>query len=37
MRGIGNQDFLARIAALFEQRADQEDAGEFAVRAGRGL
>ena len=33
----GNQDFLARVAALFEQRANQQDAGEFAVRAGRGL
>ena len=37
VRGIGNQDLLARIAALFEQRADQQDAGQFAVRAGGGL
>ena len=35
--GIRNQDLLARVAALFEQRADQQDAGELAVRAGRGL
>ena len=35
--GIRNQNLLARIAALFQQRADQQDAGEFAVRAGRGL
>ena len=33
----GNQNLLARVAALFEQRADQQDAGELAVRAGRGL
>ncbi len=37
VRGIGNQDLLARIAALFEQRANQQDAGQLAVRAGRGL
>ena len=35
--GIRNQDLLARVAALFEQRADQQDAGQFAVRAGGGL
>ena len=37
VRRIGNQNLLARIAALFEQRADQQDAGELAVRAGGGL
>ena len=37
VRGIGHQDLLARIAARFEQRADQQDAREFAVRAGRRL
>ena len=34
---IRNQNLLARVAAFFEQRANQQDAGEFAVRSGRGL
>ena len=37
VRRIGNQDFAARVAALFEQRADQQNAGKFAVRARRRL
>jgi hypothetical protein len=37
VRGIRNQDFLARIALLFEQGADEQDAGQFALRAGGGL
>ena len=37
VRRIGNQNLLARIAALFEQRANQQDAGELAMRARRGL
>ena len=37
MRGIGDQNLLARVAALFEQRADQQDAGQLAMRAGGGL
>ena len=37
VRRIGNQDLLARIAARFEQRADQQDAGQLAMRAGRRL
>ncbi len=34
VRGIGDQDLLARVALLLEQRADQQDAGQFAMRAG---
>ena len=37
VRRIGDENLLARIAALFEQRAHQQDAGQLAVRAGRGL
>ncbi len=37
VRGIGDQELLARIALRLKQRADQQDAGEFAVRAGGGL
>ena len=34
---IGNEDFPARIAARFVPGADEKDAGEFAMRAGRRL
>ena len=34
VRGIRDQEFLARIALRFEQRADQQNPGELAVRAG---
>src|SRR4029077_11080989 len=37
VRGIGNQDLLARIALLLEVRADQQQTGELALRAGGGL
>ena len=37
MRGIRNQNLLARVALLRKQSANEQDAGEFAVRAGRGL
>ena len=37
VRGIRNQKLLARIALRLKQRADQQDAGELAVRAGGGL
>ncbi len=37
MRGIGNQNPLARIALRFQQRAHQQDARQFAMRARRGL
>ena len=34
MRGIGNENLLARVAALLQQGADQQNAGELAVGAG---
>ena len=34
VRRIRNQQFLAGIAARFEQRANQQNTGEFTVRAG---
>ncbi len=37
MRGIGDQNFFARIALLLQVRADQQEAGEFALRARGGL
>ena len=37
MRGVGDQDLLARVALRLVPRADEQDAGEFAMRAGRGL
>ena len=37
VRGIGNQDLAARVAALLEQRANQQDACQLSLRAGRGL
>ena len=37
VRGIGNQNFLARIALLLEVRADQQQARQFALRARRRL
>ena len=35
--GIRDEDLLARVAALFEQGANQQDAGELALGAGGGL
>ena len=35
--GIGDENLLAGIAALLEQGANQQNAGELAVRAGGGL
>ena len=35
--GIRNQDLLARVALLLEQRTDEQDAGQLAVRARRRL
>ena len=37
MRGIWNQNFLARIALFFQVRANQEQAGEFALCPRGGL
>ncbi len=37
VRGIGDQHFFARVAAAGEQRANQQQAGEFALRSRRGL
>ena len=37
MSGIGNQNFFARIALGLQMGADEQNAGHFAVRAGRGL
>ena len=37
VRRIRHQNLLARIAARFEQRAHQQDARQFAMRARRGL
>jgi hypothetical protein len=37
VRGIGNQNFLARVALAFEIRANHQQAGEFTLRAGGGL
>ena len=37
VRGIGDQDFVARIALAFQVRANHQQAGEFALRAGGGL
>ena len=37
VRGIRNQDLLARVAAGFEQGANQQDAGQFAMRSGSRL
>ena len=37
VRRIGNQNLLARIAALLEQRANQQDARQLAMRARRRL
>ena len=37
VRGVGNQDLLARVALLFEQRADQQDTRQLALRARRRL
>ena len=37
VRGVGDEDLLARIALRLVPGADQQDAGELAVRAGRGL
>ena len=37
VRGIGDQDFVARVALAFEIGANHQQAGEFALRAGGGL
>ena len=37
VRGVGNQNLLARIAFRLVIRADHQQAGHLAMRAGRGL
>ena len=37
VRGVGNQNFLAGVALFFEVGANQQQAGEFALRARGGL
>ena len=37
VRGVGDEDLLARIALRLEIGADQQDAGKLAMRAGSGL
>ena len=37
VRRVGDQDLLARIALRLQIRAHQQDAGQLAMRAGRGL
>ncbi len=37
MRGIGDQNFFTGISLLLQVRADQQQAGHFAMRSGGGL
>ena len=37
VRGVGNQNLAARIALRLVPGADEQNAGELAMRAGRGL